>query len=117
MKKVDVFIAGKLLEACGGKANVSPVIAKENVKLPLAIYACESFEAVHTKTKLEGYWSMYVIDIYTDTHEEGSELVDKIIATLNGVSNDFIEQCTIESGSEDYTNCYVHSLNFKIAHG
>lgn len=116
MKRVDVFIAGKLQEACGGKVNVSPVIAKENAKLPLVIYACESFDAVHSKTKLEGYWSMYVIDIYTDTHEEGSELVDKVINALNGVCNDFIEQCTIEAGSVDYTNCYVHSLKFKIAH-
>lgn len=116
MKRVDVFIAGKIIEACGGKVNVSPVIAKESAKLPLAIYACESFEAVHTKTKLGGYWSMYVIDIYTDTHEEGSELADKVIGALDGVRNDFVEQCTIESGSVDYTNCYVHSLKFKIGH-
>jgi hypothetical protein len=117
MKRVDEFIAGRLLDALGGKVNVSPVFAKENPKLPLIIYTCESFEAVHTKTKLEGYWSTYVIDVYTDTHEEGSELEDKIIGALNGVSNDIIEQCTIESGSEEYTNCYVQSLKFKLAHG
>lgn len=117
MKKVDEFIASKLLEACEGKVNVSPIIAKENAKLPLIIYACESFEAVHTKTNLEGYWSIYIIDVYTDTHEEGNEYVDKIINTLNGVRNDFIEQCTIESGSVDYTSCYVQSLKFRLAHG
>ncbi|MBC8603163.1 hypothetical protein H8784_15740 [Parabacteroides acidifaciens] len=116
MKKIDEFIAGKLIEACGKQVNVSPVIAKENVKLPLIIYACESFEAVHTKTKLEGYWSNYTIDIYTETHEEGSALSDKVIDALDGVQSEIVEQCTIESGSVDYTTCYIHTLKFRLAH-
>ena len=117
MKKVDEFIAGKLMEACGDRVNVSPVVAKENPKLPLVMYIRESFEAVHTKTKLEGYWSIYSVDIYSSTHEESNILVDKIIDTLDSTCSEVVEQCTIESGSADYTNCYVQSLKFRVAHG
>lgn len=117
MKKIDEFIANKLVEACGGKMDVNPVFAKENTKLPLIIYACESFEAVHSKTGLEGFWSDYVVEIYTETYDEGNVFADKVIKHLDGVKNDFVEQCTIESGTISYTNCYVQSLNFRIGHG
>lgn len=117
MKRIDEIITKKLKEACGDRINISPVIAKDNVKVPFVIYACESFEAVHTKNGLEGFWSVYIVDIYTETNEEGSDYADRVITSLDGLRNELIEECTIESGSVGYTNCYVQTLNFKIAHG
>lgn len=117
MKRIDEIIAKRLKEACGDRVNISPVIAKDNVKVPFVIYACESFEAVRSKTGLEGFWSVYIVDIYTDTNEEGSGYVDKVISSLDGFKNDLVEECTIDSGSVDYTTCYVQTLKFTIAHG
>lgn len=118
MKRLNVFLHKKLSGLTGGKIDINPVMAKEDAKYPFINYTCESFEAVRTKDRLEGFLSYYAIDIYTKMFDDGDALADDIIKLLDGYRDaDLIEQCRVESGGVTYGNVYITSLKFKIAHG
>lgn len=118
-KEIDKIIYG-ILSAVAGKEkiDVSPLYGSTIDKTPLILYNAEYFEPERTKTGIVGYQTIYSVDIYTKTYENGYLIADNIINTLDSYRDNLIKQCRLESGSFDYTDNgnIIRSLKFKVHH-
>jgi hypothetical protein len=114
MRRIDETITRILKEATG--TEVYPVIANDDAKNPLIVYAEESFSTVYSKQGLEQFESVYTVDIFSSDYDKASEIEAAATEALKDYSDENISYCRLMSGSSTYGECYVKTLKFDIRH-
>jgi hypothetical protein len=114
MRRTDEIITRILKEATG--TDVYPVMASDEAKNPLIVYAEESFSTVYSKQGLEEFESVYVVDIFSSDYDKAGEIEAAATEAMKDYSDENISYCRLLSGSSTYGECYIKTLKFDVRH-